>query len=89
MRPARKVDINRHLWADCINYILWQTDAAMQQPDTDSHVSYATVFRMHERRPSLGNGYLNGYFRYTRIAGDETNVFLRNGFLSNTRDTEI
>jgi hypothetical protein len=34
-----------------LNKILWQIDAAMQQPATDSNVSYATdFFRTHETR---------------------------------------
>jgi hypothetical protein len=41
------------------NNILWQTDGATQRPDMDSDVSYATVFRMHQRRLSLGNDSIN------------------------------
>jgi hypothetical protein len=44
------------IWSCATICILWQIDAAMQQPDTNSNVSYATVFLIHQRRPSLGNG---------------------------------
>jgi hypothetical protein len=51
-------------------------NAATQRPGTDSGVSYATVFRIHEtekyksiatqriRRPSLGNDSVNNYCRF-------------------------
>jgi hypothetical protein len=54
---SKEPHADRELQFGHVCIILWQIDAAMQQPDTDSNVPYATVsFRMHQRRPFLGNG---------------------------------
>jgi hypothetical protein len=60
----------------------------MQQPDMDSNASYATVFP-NAPEPSIPRQRLGKRLLLLHtLAGDETNVFLRNGFLLNTRDME-
>jgi hypothetical protein len=46
------------------DFTILQIDGTTQRPGMDSGVSYATVFRIHQRRPFLGNGYVYNYCLY-------------------------